>query len=970
MPLLKRITALIISITIVQQCAAQNILGYKAFKLAEDNRVFKINTLYKNNAGYIYAGTTNGLYSFDGKNFTAVSFLNPAIKDTVTAIFQDNTQQLWVGFKSGRIAKKISGHLQYFEPEEGTPKAAITAFLQDKKNNIWFSTNGEGIYYFSNNHLYLINEEEGLSDKYVHSMALASNGDVLAATDQGINICSIAGSKKTVQVIGPKNGLPDYYITAIAPAGNNTFWIGLQEKGFCLYNHTTKQITLPAAASNWAYGQVNALLGTQNSLWIATQESSLLKLSGLNGTVVPVFATATDKNNINNLLQDNEGNVWMTGAEELISTAGDKLSLLPFYDKTVYETIHTILADYQNNIWAGTDGGVIKYTQGINKTETKIFPVKELSSKTDITGLYQDMYHNIWISTMGEGIFVMDPSTGHYRNITENPRLKKASILSITGNGNTVCAGGLEGVATIFQLAETNKTITANYAFTNYDSIPNVGNNYIHTVFKDTKGRIWFGTDGKGITVLQNGSFLHYDKSNGLKDEHVYSFTEDAKGRIWFNTKDAGIYSFADGKFKNYSTAQGISDLKITSIKTDGLGNIVIINEKGIDILNPESGIIYYLDNAQGITNINTAIESTATDSMGNILLSTENGIVVYSPIAHTVLHPTTMINSVQLFLQPVDTLGVHHFKYDENGFTFNFTGLYYTNPAQVHYQYKLEGWDTSWIATKDQSIPFPNLRPGTYTFHVRSSLNENFDNASEATYSFVITSPFWKRWWFIVLSILAGALLMFWYMKWREKNITKMQHLQQEKIQFQFEVLRNQVNPHFLFNSFNTLISAIEENPKTAVDYVEQLSEFFRNIVNYRDKDVIQLGEEINLLKTYFYLQQKRYGDSLQLHINIDEADKKEIFIPPLTLQLLIENAIKHNAVSKETILTIDLFMQHHHLVVRNNINPKLSKQAGTGMGLQNIINRYNILSKEPVVVNNDQKYFIVLLPALKQTS
>ena len=201
----------------------------------------------------------------------------------------------------------------------------------------------------------------------------------------------------------------------------------------------------------------------------------------------------------------------------------------------------------------------------------------------------------------------------------------------------------------------------------------------------------------------------------------------------------------------------------------------------------------------------------------------------------------------------------------------------------------------------------------------------------------------------------------MFWYMKWRENNIRKVQLLQHEKIQFQFQVLRNQVNPHFLFNSFNTLISAIEENPKTAVGYVEQLSEFFRNIVNYRDKDVITLGEEINLLKTYFYLQQKRYGDNLKLQITVSEEEKKQLLIPPLTLQLLIENAIKHNAVSKETILSIELFMQNgNHLIIRNNINPKISQQAGTGMGLQNIINRYNILSEEPVVINNNNNYLI----------
>ncbi len=968
MLLLKKTIPFILFFAIIQQSAAQ-LLGYKSFTLQQDNQPFKINTLFKDDNGLIYAGTTNGLYTFDGKLFTKINFADAAIRDTVAAIFQDNSKQLWIGFKNGNIAKKTNTGLQYIQPDEGTPKVAITAFLQDKQNNIWFATNGEGIYYFNNNHLYLINEAEGLSDKYVHALALADNGDVLAATDQGINICKVTGSKKMVEVLGPKNGLPDYYITAITAAGNNTFWIGLQEKGFCLYNHTTKQITVPPAANNWPYGQVNSLLATQNNLWVATEENSLLKIPDINHPVVNLFAAPLQKNNINNLLQDNEGNIWMTSAAELLCTATDKLNLLPLYSKVTYQTIHTILSDYENNIWAGTDGGLIKYNLSNQKIEIKNYRIKKLNSKTDITGLYQDAYRNIWISTMGEGIFVMDAATGRYRNVAENPLLKKASILSITGTGNTVCAGGLEGVATIFELSDLNKNISTGYKFTNYNDIPNIGNNYIHTVYKDKAGRIWFGTDGKGITVLQNGKFIHFGKANGLKDEHVFSFTEDVKGRIWFNTKDAGIYCYDGTTFKNYSLANGISDLKITTLKTDRLGNIIIVNEKGMDILNPETGSISYLNNTQGIATVNTAIESVATNVKGDILLSTENGIVLYSPLAKTVHQPKTIINSVQLFLQTINKDSVNHFTHNENGFTFNFTGLYYSNPAEVHYQYKLDGWDTLWIATKDQSTPFPNLKPGKYTFHVRSSLNENFSNASEAAYSFTIAAPVWKRWWFILLCIIAGSTLLYWYMKWRENNIKKMQQLQHEKIQFQFEVLRNQINPHFLFNSFNTLISAIEENPKMAVGYVEQLSAFFRNIVNYRDKDVITLGEEIPLLKTYFYLQQKRYGDSLQLNISLPEAIKKQLFIPPLTLQLLLENAIKHNAVSKETVLIIDLFMQNEsYLVMRNNLNPKLKPQPGTGMGLQNIITRYNILSTAQVTVSNDKKYFTVLLPALKQ--
>ena len=944
-------------------------LGSKSFKLLDDNESFKINCLFKTGEGYIYAGTTNGLYSFDGIRFKKNNFSKPGTKDTVTAIFQDNTKQLWVGFKSGHIAKKINGLLEYVEPEEGNPKVAITSFIQDKQKNIWFATNGEGIYYFSNKHLYLINTANGLSDLHVRSLALAANGDVLAATDQGINICQMVNGKATVNIIGPKNGLPDYYVTAITPAGNNSFWIGMQEKGFCLYDHGTGKITIPAAAQNWNYGQVNDLLVSQKNLWIATEENGLLKQPGITAPAGVFRSAASIRNKITNLLQDDQGNIWMSTTTELVAITGNRLRLLPVYSPETFESIHAILCDHQNNIWISTNAALIKYsyTNGIY-TEKK-YSFSSLNSKTDITCLYQDINHTIWIGTMGRGIILLNPETGQSRSLSENPLLQNASILAITGRGNTVCAGGLEGVAMLFNIAEKNKTITEQYSFTNYNDIENVGNNYIYNIYKDSRGRVWFGTDGKGITVLENGKLTTYNKTNGLKDDHIYSFTEDKNGNIWFNTEGAGIYCFNGKTFKNYTDADGISDLKITALKTGPLGSIILINKKGIDILNTKTGTFSYLNNKQGIGDVNTDMGSVTQDTAGNIVLSTLKGFVIYTPVENAVNRPKTIIENVLLFLTDVDKNVTGVYKHDQNSFQFNFTGLYYTTPDDVHYQYRLDGLDTGWVLTRDRSITFPKLQPGTYKFHVRSSLNENFTNADEATYEFEIEKPIWKRLWFIVLSILVLLALVYWYVKRREKQLKKVQQLQQEKIQFEFQVLRNQVNPHFLFNSFNTLISYIEEDPNMAVDYVEKLSTFFRNIVNYRDQDVITLGEELSVLTTYFYLQQKRHGKNLSLNISISAEEKKLIFIPPLTLQLLIENAIKHNAVSKETPLEITISLENkEQLVIKNNINPKITREPGTGTGLQNIIKRYSLLSKEPVVVNNDGTYFTVILPILNK--
>jgi ligand-binding sensor domain-containing protein len=943
--------------------------GHKSFKLLDDNQPFKINCLIKTAEGYIYAGTTNGLYSFDGISFKKINFLKHGIKDTVTAVFQDNSKQLWLGFKSGHLAKKINGLLEYVEPDEGNPKVAITSFIQDKQNNIWFASNGEGIYYFSNNHLYLINAENGLSDLHVRTLALAANGDVLAATDQGINICRIINGKAQIKVISPKNGLPDYYVTSIVAAGNNNFWIGMQEKGFCLYNHSTGTITLPPATQNWTYGQVNDLLVSQKSLWIATEEYGLLKQSGIEAPVEIFKSAAEVQNKIYNLLQDNEGSIWMSSTTELISTAGNKLKLLPVYPTEIFETIHATLCDYQNNIWISSNAGLIKYSFTNGSYTQKKFSFPELNSKTDITGIYQDINHNIWIGTMGKGILLLNPETSRSRSLSENPLLHNASILSITGRGNTVCAGGLEGVAMIFNITEKNRLITEKYSFTNYNDIENVGNNYIYNIYKDSRGRVWFGTDGKGITVLENGKLTTYNKTNGLKDDHIYSFTEDKNGNIWFNTEGAGIYCFNGKTFKNYTTADGISDLKITAVKTGPLGNIILVNKKGLDILNTKTGSISYISHKQGIDEVSTDIGSVSQDTAGNIVISTRKGIVIYSPAENTVYKPKTIIENVQLFLSDVDKEVKGIYKYDQNSFQFNFTGLYYSTPEDVQYQYKLEGLDSAWIQTRDRNITFPKLQPGPYKFKVRSSLNENFEIADEAIYEFVIEKPIWKRLWFIILSLLVIGALLYWYMKKREQQVKKVQQLQQEKIQFEFQVLRNQVNPHFLFNSFNTLISYIEEDPAMAVDYVEKLSSFFRNIVNYREQEVISLEEEIGILKIFFYLQQKRYGSNLTLNISISEEQKKLIFIPPLTLQLLIENAIKHNAVSKETPLEIMVYLENKNkLVIKNNINPKISREPGTGTGLQNIVKRYNLLSKEAVSVLNDGIDFTVILPVLNK--
>jgi ligand-binding sensor domain-containing protein len=935
--------------------------GFKEYSFEDKNT--KIFSLLKDDKGYILAGTSTGLFRFDGITFHKIETNKQGRTDSVTAVFQDSNRDIWIGCYNGSIAKTANGKWQQAEPEEGLPEKKITAFVQDKEGNIWFGTAGEGIYHFYNSKLYLVNEENGLSDLNIHSLTVTGNGDILAATDQGLNICTVKGNRVTVKIIGPAQGLPDYIVTSVFQQDKDNYWVGLQDKGFCLYNYSTQKITVPAESAHWDKGQVNDLHFAHDKLWIATQDSGLLCYSAFTRYFMP--CTSSGKKAVNNIIEDNQGNNWFITDNSLLArTSGNTVQLYPFYNENFFPTVHTVLVDKNNNYWTGTDMAIVKFTNA-TPVVSKKYVIPGLDAKTDITSLYQDKFDKIWIGTMGKGIFLLDAVTGKTRLLKE--ALRNSSILSLTGTGNTVCAAGLEG-AMVFELTEENAGIDNPCHFTYFNKIESIGSNYIYSVFKDSKGRLWFATDGKGLTVLQNGVYTHYDKSSGIKDEHIYSVTEDKAGRIWFSTSKAGVYSF-DGKiFSNYATKEGLSSLLISAVKTDRLGNIVVVHKDGLDIIDAKTGHVSYINAVQDVEEINDDLGAVCTDAMGNVFVATKKGIVRYEALAGISNIPKTVIENVQLFLDDIDTARVHYFAYDENNITFNFAGLYFTNPEKVFYEYKLEGLFAAWQFTTDNSRTFPRLAPGKYVFKVRSSLSKNFAYASEASFAFEVAKPFWRTWWFVAGVILLITGLLYWYIKRRERQLTHVQELKNEKVKFEFEVLRNQVNPHFLFNSFNTLISTIEDDPKAGVEYVEKLSDFFRNMVNYRDSDTISLKEEISLLQNYLYLQQKRYGTNLRLGIEVSEKEQPSIFLPPLTLQLLMENAIKHNAVSKEAILLITVALKEEYLVVQNNINKKISKEKGTGMGLQNIKSRYALLHPKPVEIHDDGNNFIVKLPILKK--
>jgi two-component system LytT family sensor kinase len=188
---------------------------------------------------------------------------------------------------------------------------------------------------------------------------------------------------------------------------------------------------------------------------------------------------------------------------------------------------------------------------------------------------------------------------------------------------------------------------------------------------------------------------------------------------------------------------------------------------------------------------------------------------------------------------------------------------------------------------------------------------------------------------------------------------------LERRNVESQLESLRNQVNPHFLFNSLNTLVYLIPEEPEKAVRFVQQLSKVYRYVLESREARIIPLQDELDFLHSYIFLLKERFGENLQVRLH-DLNSHAGGGIVPLTLQILFENAIKHNVLSIEKPLTIEVFVQKDHLVVRNNLQKKNQVLDSTGVGLENIRARYRMLTNREVDVIVSREYFTVLLPTI----
>lgn len=230
-------------------------------------------------------------------------------------------------------------------------------------------------------------------------------------------------------------------------------------------------------------------------------------------------------------------------------------------------------------------------------------------------------------------------------------------------------------------------------------------------------------------------------------------------------------------------------------------------------------------------------------------------------------------------------------------------------------------------------------------------------------------TAEAWKIGILTTIVLFLYEIFYGWFYSYRHYAHTQVEWLRSERwqLELQFESLKSQISPHFLFNCLNTISSLLYKDSKLAEEFIRRMAETFQYVLNNQKRTFVSLREELEFVKSYYYLLQVRFENNLKLEINIPK-NLLDSPIPPLTLQMLIENAVKHNQINRENPLLVYLSAKDNtHLLITNTKTSASANPISTKVGLENIRKRYSFFTKQVIEIRNDAKY-TVQLPVLKE--
>ncbi len=923
-------------------------LYFKKTNIIDKELGIIINDFTQDKNGFLWLATNEGLIQSDGEELLRSHFSDSSLTEAIRCLYYKN-DLLYLGSETG--------YLSIFSIKNNTSTkrikispSPINSLCIDDNNIIWVATEDNGIYTLDSDEINLIDINFDLADNTVNDLLYDQKRRAIwAATDRGISLCTITNKKLKIKNFGSNDGLLDNLITKIEQDNEGSIWLGSYSGKLFLIDSLDQIQNIDLAP--WRTDKIIDLKLNNNSIWIACEENGIGEVN-----TSDLKLGSYDQNELISGIKGiqfvNENHLLINSSENEFLIADKNIQIYTQENGLEINKLSLVYTDKNGLLYFANDQGIYQKEKD-NKFQLLVDLKKE--GIEYVISLLIDSKGVIWFGTFDQGLYSY--KDGNLKQYLENEGLINNNIMTLHEWDKAIWCGTLGGLCRIDQNEDE-------IVFTNYSKEQGLDAAYIYQLYSSEK-LLYIATDGEGLIQFDKKQFktIHTQLY-----ESVYDITGLGDDHLFLSVENGRIIELENGvKKKVFSIINKDRPIDISGICQLNASKLIFVWEKGIGILNINNGRYQLFGSSSGLNDFSyDFLNILSNDKEGNTWIGTQKYLVkLESSILDIPLAPLSLIRAVELFSTPLDTQ-FHHFNFDENHFTFQLSSIWYQDPKIVQHQYRLIGLNEEWQTTKDKTIVFPKLESGDYKFEFRSGFNESITDAKIVSYSFRISKVFYSTWWFFTLSIILFLIGIYGLIKYRDRKTIQSKKLEYERVLSQFELLKSQINPHFLFNSLNTAYALIAKNEEEARNYLLSLSNYLRAILTKNQEHVISLTKELKFAKNYTLLQKKRFGDNLIFEINIEDERVLESYIPPLTLQILLENAIKHNIISKTNPLITKIFIEGDFLHIENNLQLKKGSGEGTKIGLSNIKSRYKILfDKEIIITSNDQS-FVVKLPII----
>ena len=931
-----------------------------------------VNCVVQDDRGFIWIGTENGLNQFDGISSKVYRQQNSNESSGFSrqeCAFKDSKSRLWFGGNGLLQYKPERNTFVYFSQNPDDPRSIgtndITDILEDENGTIWVGTR-QGLFKYhetTNDFSEYLHDTIGTrievyNKNRIIDMVADFKGSIWIATLSGLYQFSVIDGLFISHHQAPLENNAGYAdkITGLTLDGNGKLWASIDGAGIWIFDSALKLFTppeiLPPGSEDSFKSVRNMHTSTKKEIWIATSFDGVYVYNQTekkwrNYRHDPWDPLGLIDNKTTTIFEDKAGMIW-------IGTAGrgaDRISMVPQKFSVFLKEpgkpggmcendITCSCKDQSGNLWLGSKNGLVYYDRVRQRfTCFRRNPHDKNSLiNNDIRAIDIDQEGNLWVGT-SNGLNCFNPARRIWKNYVHNTddlhSLPANNIYSLlVRKNNEVWVGTSRGIA-IFNRKENN----FESQFTN-PAIDKFTKEFYTSVFEDSNQNIWLSTSRSGIMQIddQFNVLEKFNISTGWTANKTFQFSEDSGGNIWMAT-DNGLLCWSLRQRKFISSENEWKELKGT------IYDVVCVNDTLLWISTSEGLAkvdLRSIGKIREVTrfNVSDGLQSNAfAPASGRLLNNKEllfggiNGFNIFYPerIQYNSFIPEVYMDyftadSLTLSLNEIiamdSTIVLSH---SNNSFSFGMTSLNFDHPEKNQFAFQLEGFDGDINYNgSNRTGSYTNIPPGNYILKIIASNNDGIWNQKGTRIKIHIIPPFWQSGSFIFATVLTTIVFLYLIFKIRVNWVRDKQKMSVEvnrKVaEARMAALRSQMNPHFIFNSLNSIQHFISESQKdNALKYLSKFSRLIRIVLQNAERNSNTIADEIKMLEYYLELEALRFSDKFTYHINVD--DKVNIHnteIPSMILQPFIENAIIHGLLNRngEGILEISILKKGEQII------------------------------------------------------